>query len=51
MAANLRVVQQTMLIPAEVVLKTRGMDWSDNNAPWGKPGEPGLPRANIKLQT
>lgn len=39
-----------MLLPAEVVLKTWGMDQLNNNAPQGKPGEPELPYANIKLQ-
>lgn len=39
-----------MLLPAEVILKTWGTDSRNNNAPWGKPGEPELPYANIKLQ-
>ena len=39
-----------MLLPAEVVLKTWATDGVDNDALWGKPGEPGLPCANIKLQ-
>lgn len=40
-----------MLLPAEVVLRTQAADGVDNDALWGKPGEPGLPCESIKLQS